>query len=44
MGRSSRGYSLDDGTIAELHELRDKAPDEQTRKEFDKFIRKVESM
>lgn len=45
MGRySRRGYSMDDGMIAELHELRDKAPDEQTRKEFDRFIRKVESM
>lgn len=45
MGRYSRGgYSMDDGMIDELHELRDKAPDEQTRKEFDKFIRKVESM
>lgn len=41
---ASRGYSMDDGMIDELHELRDKAPDEQTRKEFDRFIRKVESM
>lgn len=45
MGRySRRGYAMDDGMIEELHELRDKAPDEQTRKEFDRFIRKVESM
>lgn len=47
MGRYSRedGYSMaNDEMIDELHELMQEAPDEQTRKEFRKFIQKIESM
>ena len=46
MGRYSRrrGYAMDDGMIAELHELMKNAPDEKTRKEFQKFISKMETM
>lgn len=41
---SSRGYSMDDGMIMELKELMEDAPDEKTRMEFHKFIKKMESM
>jgi hypothetical protein len=42
---SSRMYSGDTSMIVqELKELKEDAPDEQTRMEFDKFIRKMESM
>lgn len=41
---SSRGYSMDEGMVAELHELMEDAPDEKTRMEFQKFIRKIEQM
>ena len=46
MGRySSGGYSMDaDGMIEELRDLMQDAPDEQTRMEFQKFIRKIEQM
>lgn len=45
MGRySRRGYSMAGDMIAELHELMEDAPDEKTRMEFEKFIRKMESM
>ena len=45
MGRySSRGYSMDDGMIMELRELMQEAPDEHTKREFQKFINKMESM
>lgn len=46
MGRYSRnrGYSMADGMIAELHDLMEEAPDEKTRMEFEKFIRKIEQM
>lgn len=47
MGRYSRedGYSMaNDEMIDELHELMQDAPDEQTRKEFQKFIQRIESM
>ena len=45
MGRyASRGYSMSGDMIAELRDLMEDAPDEQTRMEFKKFIRKVESM
>ncbi len=47
MGRYSRedGYSMaNDEMIDELHELMQEAPDEQTRKEFQKFIQRIESM
>lgn len=46
MGRySSRGYSMaTDDMIEELHELMEKAPDEMTKREFKKFIDKIETM
>lgn len=48
MGRYSRGgYSYDDGKedmMKELRELMNDAPDEQTKKEFQRFISKMESM
>lgn len=46
MGRySSRMYSGDNSMIVrELRELMEDAPDEKTRMEFEKFIRKVEQM
>lgn len=45
MGRYSSGYSMaDDEMMSELHELMEKAPDEQTKKEFRKFIEKIEMM
>ena len=40
MGR----YSGDDNMVAELRELMQDAPDEQTRKEFERFIQKIERM
>ena len=40
MGR----YSSNDGMISDLRDLMEDAPDEKTRMEFDKFIRKMESM
>lgn len=55
-GRSSGGYSNERGgysnerysragnMVMELRELMEDAPDERTRMEFEKFIRKVESM
>lgn len=48
MGRYSRGgYSYDDAKddmVKELRELMNDAPDEQTKKEFQRFISKMESM
>lgn len=49
MGRytSRGGYSYDDAKedmMKELHELMHDAPDEQTKKEFQRFISKMESM
>ena len=50
MGRYSRdynyrGYSMDkNDMVSELRDLMHDAPDERTRMEFDKFIRRVESM
>lgn len=46
MGRysSEGGYSMNDEMIAELYEIMEEAPDEKTRKEFEKFIKKVEMM
>ena len=45
MGRYSSRYSMaNDEMIEELRDLMEDAPDEQTRKEFEKFIRKVEQM
>lgn len=36
------GYSYD--MVSDLHNLRNNAPDERTRMEFDKFIKKMEMM
>lgn len=45
MGRySRRGYSMDDSMVAELRELMQDAPDEHIKREFEKFIKKVEAM
>jgi len=46
MGRySSRGYSMaNDDMVEELHELMEKAPDEMTKREFKRFIEKIETM
>lgn len=46
MGRySSRGYSMaSEDMVNELRDLMNDAPDEHTRKEFEKFINKIESM
>lgn len=38
------GYSRNSNMIMDLRELMEDAPDERTRMEFDKFIRKMESM
>lgn len=38
------GYSRDGGMIEDLRELMQDAPDERTRQEFQKFIRKIEGM
>ena len=43
--RDSRGrYSQDDGMIEELRTLMDDAPNEKTKKEFERFIQKIEQM
>lgn len=43
--RDSMGrYSSGGGMVEELRELMEDAPDEKTRMEFEKFIRKMESM
>ena len=43
--RDYRGrYSSDGDLLHELRVMRDEAPDEKTRTEFDHFIRKMESM
>lgn len=47
MGRfTSRrgGMSYDDGMVEELRDLMDRAPDEPTRREFQKLITKLEQM
>lgn len=46
MGRySSRGYSMANDDMAdELRDLMEKAPDEMTKREFKKFIDKIETM
>lgn len=43
MGRYSRDDALDD-MVDELEDLMEKAPDEQTKKEFRRFINKVQTM
>lgn len=43
--RDSRGrYSSEGSMVEELRELMEDAPDQKTRMEFEKFIRKMESM
>lgn len=45
MGRYSRGYSMaTEDMVDELRDLMHDAPDEHTKKEFQKFISKIESM
>lgn len=45
MGRYSRGYSMaNDEMVSELRSLMNNAPDEHTKREFEKFISKIESM
>ena len=46
MGRytSRRGTSYSDGMVDELRALMEDAPDEATKKEFRRFISKIESM
>ena len=45
MGRYSRGYSMAaEDMMDELRDLMEKAPDEMTKKEFRKFIDKIETM
>lgn len=46
MGRySSNGYSMDaEDMVEQLRGMMEDAPDEMTRKEFEKFIRKMEQM
>lgn len=41
---SDNGYSGNDEMISELYELMEEAPDEKTRKEFEKFVKKIEMM
>lgn len=43
-GYPMEGYSRNDGMIAELRELMMEAPDERSKKEFQRFISKMESM
>lgn len=43
MGRYSRDDAVDE-MVDELEELMEKAPDEQTKKEFRRFISKVQAM
>lgn len=43
--RDSMGrYSSNNGMVDDLRDLMEEAPDEKTRMEFEKFIRKMESM
>ena len=47
MGRYTRGYSRDDARedmVRELRSLMAEAPDDRTRKEFERFIGQMESM
>ncbi len=43
-GYPMEGYSRNEGMIAELRELMMEAPDEKSKKEFQRFISKMESM
>lgn len=40
----SRRYSMDGDMVMELRDLMEDAPDERTRMEFQKFIKKIEGM
>lgn len=42
--RYMRDYSGDEKMLSELKELMQEAPDEETRREFEKFINKIQSM
>lgn len=42
-GRYSRRYSRDGGIVDELREMMESAPDDRTRSELEKFIRKMEN-
>lgn len=44
MGRYSRNYSMDDGMIDELRDLMEEAPTEEAKREFKRFISKIEKM
>jgi len=44
MGRYASRYSMDHGMLADLREMMEDAPDEKTRQEFERFIRKMETM
>lgn len=47
MGRYSNGYSYDDAKADMIDQIRDimqDAPDEQTKKEFQRFVSKLENM
>lgn len=41
---SSNGYSMNDELVDQLEDLMQSAPDEKTRKEFERFIKKIEMM
>lgn len=44
-GYSRNGYSMDGGEmVEELRDLMESAPDERTKREFHKFIEKIENM
>ena len=43
-GNSYGRYSRDEHMVSELRDLMNEAPDERTRKEFERFISKIESM
>lgn len=43
-GRYMRNYSGDEEMLSELRELMQEAPNEETRREFEKFINKIQSM
>lgn len=42
--RYMRNYSGDEEMLSELRELMQEAPNEETRREFEKFINKIQSM
>ena len=44
MGRYSGNYSETGDLVNELHELMENSPDERTRQEFQRFIKKIEQM